>query len=138
VATTVVFYDGVCGLCDRFIGFLIRRDGHRRIVFAPLQGTLAHRALAPHGVSPSDLDTVIALADWQCPSEHVLTRSRAVLHALRELEGIWPALARVALRVPTPLADAAYRVVARFRYRAFGKLDACPVPPREWRDRFLE
>jgi predicted DCC family thiol-disulfide oxidoreductase YuxK len=133
-----VFYDGVCGLCDRFVGFLIRRDRHRRIVFAPLQGTLAHSALAPHGVNPSDLDTVIALADWQRPSEHVLTRSRAILHALREVEGIWPALARVALSVPTPLADAAYRVVARFRYRAFGQLDACPVPRREWRDRFLE
>jgi predicted DCC family thiol-disulfide oxidoreductase YuxK len=133
-----VFYDGVCGLCDRFIGFLIRRDPHRRIVFAPLQGTLAHSALAPYGVNPSDLDTVIALADWQRTSEHVLTRSRAIFHALRQLEGIWAALARVAVIVPAPVADAAYRVVARFRYRAFGKLDACPVPPREWRDRFLE
>jgi predicted DCC family thiol-disulfide oxidoreductase YuxK len=138
MATTVVFYDGVCGLCDRFIRFLIRRDPHRRIVFAPLQGTLAHSALPRHGVNPADLDTMIALADWQRPSEHVLTRSGAVLHALRQLDGAWPALAGIAHTVPAQLADAAYRVVARFRYRAFGKLEACPVPPREWRDRFVD
>jgi predicted DCC family thiol-disulfide oxidoreductase YuxK len=89
-------------------------------------------------VNPADLDTMIALADWQRPSEHVLTRSGAVFHALQQLDGAWPALAGIAHTVPAQLADAAYRVVARFRYRAFGKLEACPVPPREWRDRFVD
>ena len=138
VASTVVFYDGVCGLCDRFVRFLLRRDRQRRMLFAPLQGTLARAVLVPRGLNPSDLDTVYAVADWQRPSERVVARSRAVLHALGQLDGVWPVLARIALLVPAPVADAAYRLVAKIRYRAFGRLESCPIPPPEWRDRFLD
>lgn len=138
MATTVVFYDGVCGLCDRFVRFLIRRDPAGRILFAPLQGALAGRVLAPRGLNPADLDTIYAVADWQLPSERVLARSRAVLHAIAQLGGPWPMLAGAAQTVPAPIADAVYRVIARLRYRAFGRMDVCPVPPPEWRARFLE
>jgi predicted DCC family thiol-disulfide oxidoreductase YuxK len=138
VASTVVFYDGVCGLCDRFIRFLIRHDPNRRILFAPLQGTLARTVLVPRGLNPLDLDTMYAVADWKGPSEHVLARSRALLHAVRQLGGIWPWLARVGLLVPQPIADALYRTIGRFRYRVFGQRETCPIPPVEWRDRFLD
>lgn len=138
MANTVVFYDGVCGLCDRFIRFLIRRDRARRIVFAPLQGTLAQTVLVPRGLNPSDLDTMYAVADWQRPSEHILARSRALLHAVGQLDGIWPSLARIGSRVPRSIADALYNTIARFRYRVFGRRDTCPIPPVEWRDRFLD
>lgn len=133
-----MFYDGVCGLCDRFVRFLLRRDRQRRILFAPLQGTLAQAVLVPRGLNPSDLDTVYVVADWQRPSERVVARSRAVLHALGQLDGVWPVLNRIALLVPAPVADAAYRLVAKIRYRAFGRLESCPIPPPEWRDRFLD
>lgn len=138
MASTVVFYDGVCGLCDRFVQFLLRRDTHRRILFAPLQGPLARGVLGRRGLNPSDLDTMYAVADWQGPAEHVLARSRAVFHAIGELDGVWPRLARLGLRVPVPVADAGYRLVAKVRYRAFGQLERCPIPPPEWRDRFLD
>lgn len=133
-----MFYDGVCGLCDRFIRFLLRRDPAGRIRFAPLQGTLAQRVLVPRGLNPSDLDTMYAVADWQLPSEHVLARSRAMLHVVQQLQGIWPALARTARLIPAPVADAIYRAIARTRYRTFGRFDACPFPPPEWRARFLD
>ena len=138
MASTVVFYDGVCGLCDRFVQFLLRRDPHRRILFAPLQGTLARAVLEPRGLSPSDLDTMYTVADWQRPSERVVARSRAVLHAVGQLDGVWPLLARIALLVPASVADAGYRLVAKVRYRAFGRLERCSIPPPEWRDRFLD
>jgi predicted DCC family thiol-disulfide oxidoreductase YuxK len=138
VANTVVFYDGECGLCDRFLRFLLRRDRHGRILFAPLQGTLARAVLVPRGLDPAKLDTMYAVAGWQRPSERVLARSRAVLHAVGQLDGVWPVVARFAQLVPAPPADAVYRLVAKFRYRAFGRLASCPIPPPEWRDRFLE
>jgi predicted DCC family thiol-disulfide oxidoreductase YuxK len=138
VASTVVFYDGVCGLCDRFLRFLIRRDRQRRILFAPLQGTVARAVLGRRGRDPSDLDTMYAVADWQGPSERVIARSRAVIHVVGQLDGAWPVLARLALLVPVPAADAVYRLIAKVRYRAFGRLESCPIPPPEWRDRFLE
>jgi predicted DCC family thiol-disulfide oxidoreductase YuxK len=138
MATTVVFYDGVCGLCNRFVRFLIRRDRHRRLVFAPLQGTLARTLLVPRGYDPSNLDTVYAVADWRSPAPQVLTRAPAVVHALRQLGGAWAVMARVASMVPTALANRLYDLVARKRYRTFGRLGVCPIPPPEWRDRFIE
>jgi predicted DCC family thiol-disulfide oxidoreductase YuxK len=136
--STVIFYDGVCGLCNRLNQFLLRGDSQARIRFAALQSPVAAQLLARHGLDPSDLDTVYVIADWGAPSERVLARSRAVLHALSQLGGSWRALARVASLVPSPLADVVYRAVARNRYRIFGSYDRCQIPPPEWRERFLD
>jgi predicted DCC family thiol-disulfide oxidoreductase YuxK len=137
-ARTVVFYDGVCGLCNRFTQFLLARDRTGRIAFAPLQGTTARARLTRYGVDPTDLDTVYVIADCGLPTERVYARSPAVLHALRQLPGAWPILARLSLLIPRPIADAVYRLVARSRYRVFGRLESCPLPRPEWRTRFLD
>jgi predicted DCC family thiol-disulfide oxidoreductase YuxK len=137
-ATTVVFYDGVCGLCDRFVRFLLTRDGAGRLRFAQLQGGLARRELIPLGHDPGDLDSVFVIAGWRTPRQRVLSRSRAVLHALGQLGGFWALLARIAHVVPPVVADVFYRTIARVRYRFFGRFDTCPLPRPEWRDRFLE
>jgi predicted DCC family thiol-disulfide oxidoreductase YuxK len=134
---TLVFYDGLCGLCDRFVRFLVSRDAEGRLRFAPLQGDVARRTLVARGCDPADLDTVYVVADWNTPHERVLERSTAVLHALGQLGRPWSALAAVGRRVPRPLADALYRFTARNRYRLFGRFDTCPLPPQEWQDRFV-
>ena len=134
----VVFYDGVCGLCNRLVRFLIRRDHEGRLLFAPLQGNLAQTILEPYGYDPSDLNTVYVVADWREPSQSVLARSRAILHALAELGGAWRVVAALAMIIPSRFSDTVYNAVARRRYRTFGELDACPVPPPEWRGRFIE
>ena len=136
--TTVVFYDGVCGLCNRTVSFLLRRDGQARLRFATLQGTVARQVLATHAVDPTDLDTIYVVAGWRTPSERVLARSPAVLHAVGELGAPWRAAARLAGLVPRPIADLVYRTIARSRYRIFGRYDTCPLPPPEWRERFLD
>ena len=138
MAGTVVFYDGECGLCNRFVRFVLRRDSQRRIRFAPLQGAIARTVLVPRGLNPADLDTVYAVADWQGPSEQVVARSRAVFHVLGALGGAWHTLARLGLLMPATVADGVYRAIARVRYPLFGRLESCPIPPPEWRDRFLD
>jgi predicted DCC family thiol-disulfide oxidoreductase YuxK len=135
---TLVFYDGVCGLCGRFVRFLLARDRQDRLRFAPLQGALARRELVPRGHDPADLNTVVVLAGWPSADARLLTRSRAVLHAAGELGAGWRALTAIARLVPRGLADALYAAVARRRYRLFGRVDACPLPRPEWRDRFLD
>jgi len=135
---TVVFYDGVCGLCDRFVQFLLARDRQGRLRFAPLQGALARQALVPHGRDPADLDSVAVIAGWKTERQRVFVRSRAVLQAVSQLGGAWRAIAWIAGIVPPSIADRAYDAVARRRYRMFGRFDACPLPRPEWRDRFLE
>ena len=135
---TLVFYDGLCGLCDRFVQFLLNRDPAGRISYATLQGGIARGTLVPRGYDPADLDSVLVVADWKGPNERVLTRSRAVLHAMSELGGAWGGLASVGQVVPTPICDAIYTFIARRRYRLFGRFDACPLPRPEWRGRFLD
>ena len=138
MVTTVVFYDGVCGLCDHFLRFLIRRDRRQRLAFAPLQGTLAQTVLVPRGIVPSDLDSIYVIADWRTPSERLLTRSRAMVHLLVQLGGVWRLAARGASALPASLADRVYDFVAARRYGTFGRFETCPIPSPEWRDRFLE
>jgi predicted DCC family thiol-disulfide oxidoreductase YuxK len=138
VGDTLVFYDGLCGLCNRLVRFLLRHDTGRALRFAQLQGEHAQRELVPHGYDPRDLDTVIVIAGWQSERSRILTRSRAILHATSQLGGVWTMLARIAMRVPAPISDRIYDVVARRRYLVFGRLDACPLPRPEWRGRFVD
>lgn len=135
---TLVFFDGVCGLCDRLVQFLLARDRSGRLRFAQLQGALARKTLVPRRIDPADLDTVYVIADWQTPDERVLARSRAVLHAVSQLGGAWRVLATVGGIIPPAMADIVYRLVARSRYRIFGRYDACPLPRPEWRERFID
>jgi predicted DCC family thiol-disulfide oxidoreductase YuxK len=135
---TIVFYDGVCGLCARFNQFLLSRDRQGSIRFATLQGPLAQDLLPRYGKDPSDLDTIYVLADWKTPRERVLARSQAVLHVLTQLTGGWRAFGQVGLLMPIAIADSVYGFVAKRRYRLFGKFERCMIPPPEWRQRFLE
>jgi predicted DCC family thiol-disulfide oxidoreductase YuxK len=136
--TTVVLYDGVCGLCNWLTRFLLPRDRLARIRYAPIQSPFGQRTLVAHGRDPADLDTIYVIADWKTPRERLLERSRAVLLAFEQVGGPWAALARLGRVAPLPLADGVYRVIARTRYRLFGQFGACPVPPPEWRERFLD
>lgn len=138
MGTTVVFYDGVCGMCDRFVQFLLRHDRAARFRFAPLQGQLARTTLTSRGFDPSSLETVYVIADWGTPRERVLDRSQAILHAVAQLNGRWQRLAQIGRIVPRPLADRMYRLVSRARYRISGQTTSCPLPTAEWRERSLQ
>jgi predicted DCC family thiol-disulfide oxidoreductase YuxK len=134
----IILYDGVCGLCNRFVAFVWARDRRRCFRFAPLQGGTARAILARHGRDANALDTVIVVVDPDAPSERLLDRSSAGLYVLARLDGVWRSLATLLGWLPRPLLDVAYRVLARNRYGIFGRLDACPVPGPEHRERFIE
>ena len=135
---TLVFYDGVCGLCDRFVQFLVARDRQDRVRFAQLQGDLARRELVPRGYDLTAPASIAVIAGWQSEAPRLLTRSRAVLHAVGQLGPVWRAAAAIARLVPRPVTDAIYAAIARRRYRLFGRFDTCPLPRLEWRGRFLD
>src|SRR4051812_47258847 len=81
----ILFYDGVCGLCNRLNQFVLRRDRGDRFRFAALQSGLAREELGRPGKDPGDLDTVYLLTD----DGRLLDRARAILFILRELGGAW-------------------------------------------------
>jgi predicted DCC family thiol-disulfide oxidoreductase YuxK len=132
----LVLYDGVCGLCNRLVQFVLRRDAADRFRFAPLQGALARDLLRSRGRDAGDLDTVYVVADYGGPREALLWKGRAIVFLLSELGGIWRA-ARAATVLPARLVDAVYDLVAKRRYRWFGRHDACPTPSAGDRAKFI-
>src|SRR6266849_9135252 len=90
---TLVLYDGVCGLCNRLVSFLLRHDRRDQFRFVPLQSELAETLLRRYALEPNDLDTVVVLADFGQPAERVLTRSQAALWAVSRLGGLWSVFA---------------------------------------------
>jgi predicted DCC family thiol-disulfide oxidoreductase YuxK len=135
-ARDVILFDGVCGLCDRFVRFVLPRDQAERFLFAPLQGAWARGVLARHGRDAEDLDTLWVVRDAGTPRESLLARARASLHVLRALGLPWSAAATLGV-LPGPVLDAAYGLVARWRYRLFGRRAACAVPPVGFERRFV-
>ncbi len=133
----VVLYDGVCGLCDRFVQFTLARDPQGLFRFAALQKPYAAELLARHGVDHADLDTVYLVVDAGRPTERLLSRSRAVFAVLAGLGAGWRLLS-CAGALPASLLDRGYDLVASLRYRLFGRYDACVLPTAEQRSRFLD
>lgn len=132
-----VLYDGVCGLCDRWVGWLLKRDRRRALLFAPLQGLTAAQVRARHPELPAADDTLLVVEAPGTPAERVRTLSDGALATLARLNGFWGVAAALLRLVPPPLRDPVYRAVARRRHRWFGRLAACRVPAAEERARFL-
>ncbi len=144
----IILYDGVCGLCNRLNQFILRRDPDAIFRFASLQSPFAERILSRHGANPQDLDTVYVvvnldltnhdLAKEAQPDERLLPRSDAIIFVLKRLGGIWKLLGVFLQLLPRVLRNGAYRLVARNRYRIFGRFETCMLPSPENRKRFLD
>jgi predicted DCC family thiol-disulfide oxidoreductase YuxK len=129
----VVLFDGHCNFCSGVVNFLIDRDPHGRLKFAALQSETGRRLLAEHGLPlPDEPDTLVVIVGGKA-----LVRSDAALATTKYLCGLWP-LARVGFLVPRFLRDLVYKLVARHRYRWFGRSEACRVPTPALRARFLD
>ena len=133
----VLFYDGVCGLCNRTVQFVLRHDREKKFRFAPLQSGFAARLLGKNGVDASDLNSFYIVV-FREEGEALLKRSEAALFVMEKLPGIWPAVAQGLRLVPRVIRDWGYRVIARNRYRMFGKYETCPIPMESDRERFIE
>lgn len=130
VQRPIVFFDGVCSLCNAAVDFLIRHDHRQVLLFAPLQGTSAASHL--RHLSPDQPPDTIVFVDRQGRYE----RSDAALRIASYLGWPWKALFVLRI-VPRPLRDAVYRWIARNRYRWFGQKASCRMPTPEERGRFL-
>jgi predicted DCC family thiol-disulfide oxidoreductase YuxK len=137
----VCFFDGHCGLCNGAVRWLLRRDRRDRLSFAALESAIGAELMARHGINAlepkSGPATILVVRGFGRPEERVLMRSEAALALFAELPGSWPAVARVLGWIPRPVRDLSYRMVARWRYRIWGRLEFCPIPTDEERRRFL-
>lgn len=126
----IVFFDGVCGFCNVWVDFLLKRDQHRRLMFAPLQGETAQQRL-----TTADVENLHSLVFWT-PSG-CYRKTAAVVRIGWTLGGAWSLLATLLWLIPRPVRDLGYNAIARNRYRLFGKKETCRLPTAEERSRFL-
>jgi predicted DCC family thiol-disulfide oxidoreductase YuxK len=133
----LVLYDGVCGLCSCLLHFLLRHDHRRVFSFASLQSRVGQSFVERTGGNPGEPTSFYVVADYQTAASRVFTRSSAALFVAAELGWPWKA-ARWMRVVPEGIRDSVYDGVARSRYRVFGRYDRCPVPPPEFRRRFID
>jgi len=125
----IVLFDGVCNLCNAGVDFIIERDPRARFRFAALQGEAGQQLLGRHRLD--DLDSLVLIE-----GNEAHTRSTAALRIARRLASPWNLLAAF-LVLPVPVRDFLYDIVARNRYRWFGRRNTCRAPTPELRSRFL-
>jgi predicted DCC family thiol-disulfide oxidoreductase YuxK len=136
----LVIYDGYCGLCNASIQWLIRHDRNDRLRFIPSHNHSVANLLAAHPqpAEPSGAPgSVLVVRQPFSTHPEVFVRSRAALSALRVLPAPWPAVSVLLSLVPAFLADPIYRLIARWRYRIWGRLDVCPIPTSDQQRHFF-
>jgi predicted DCC family thiol-disulfide oxidoreductase YuxK len=122
----IIFYDGLCGLCDKSVQTVLKFDREQVFRFATLQSDFAKQTL---GELKEDSFVLYE-------NNRIYLRSTAALRTARKLSGLWPLL-YVFIIIPVFIRDAVYRFIAANRYRWFGKYDACRIPDASTRSRFI-
>ncbi|MCH2533551.1 MAG: DUF393 domain-containing protein [Bdellovibrionales bacterium] len=126
----IIFFDGVCNLCNQFVDFVLKADKKKQIHIAPLQGETAKKSLTKEELS--NLSTVIYLKD-----KKTYKKSRAVLEIASDLG--WPyKLLKIFIIIPTPLRDIIYSFISKYRYVIFGKRQTCRLPNEAEKQQFLD
>ena len=128
----IIFFDGVCILCNRTVDFLIRKDKRKELKFASLQSPLAKRLIPEYLSNNSSPGTVIFL-----DHEKIYSHSAAILRIMRNLPFPYNSTV-IFLGVPVFLRDWIYNFIAKNRYRWFGKLEICRMPDIGTKERILE
>lgn len=127
----VVIFDGICNLCSHSVQFILRHEAKPEIVFASLQSAPGARLLREFNFNPDDAKTFVLISGGEA-----YVKSAAAIRVARQFRGAWKLLAAFWV-IPRPVRDYLYDVVARNRYRWFGRLEACMVPTPELANRFL-
>jgi len=135
--THLVLYDGVCALCSCLLQFLLAHDDRAAFNFASLQSATGQAMVKQCGGNPQELSSFYVFADYRTPNARVLMRSDAALFVAGELGWPWKAACLLAV-LPTRLLNKLYDLVARTRYRVFGRYERCLMPRSEFRNRFVD
>jgi len=126
----IILFDGECNFCDQSVQFIIKRDPEGKFKFASLQSETGQELLNKFN-APRDLDSFVFIeGDW------CYFKSSAALRVFKHLKGVWK-FSYYLLIVPRPIRDFFYHIIAKNRYKWFGKKDECMLPTPEQRERFL-
>jgi predicted DCC family thiol-disulfide oxidoreductase YuxK len=127
----IVLFDGICNFCNQSVQFIIKKDPKGYYKFASLQSDIGQKFLEKYKIS-HDIDSIILIDNEEC-----YFKSSAALHICRNLKGVWKLL-YLLLIIPRPLRDFFYEIIAKNRYKWFGKRESCMLPAPGVKERFLE
>ena len=133
----LILYDGVCGLCNRLVAEVLPRDPKGMFHFASLQSATSRSLLTAYGRNPDILDNMYVVVEYKSEHPVILARAKAALFVIARLDSPWRFLTVFDV-LPNFLLDVVYSLVARTRYRIFGKLDHCLMPATDYASRFLD
>lgn len=127
----IILFDGICNLCNGAVTFIVQRDKHDHFRYAALQSEIGRTLTDKHGINTSKKESIILIEDNRC-----YTKSSAALRIARHLSGGYPLLYGCII-LPTFIRDRLYDVIARNRYKWFGKRESCMIPTPELKAKFL-
>ena len=128
--TGIILFDGECVFCDHSVQFILKRDVEKVFQFASLQSDVGQQLLKQYNVD-SSMDSIVVIYQ-----EKAYTQSDAAIVIAQQFKGFWRMLGVVKV-LPKWLRDKMYVVIAKNRYRLFGKMETCRIPTKEERSRFL-
>ena len=128
----IILFDGVCNFCNYWVTFAIKRDRKNKLKFTPLQGQTAKQLLPKFHINPSSLSSVIFIDNGKA-----YTQSSAAIQICKHLDGGWK-LFYALIIIPKFMRDGLYNIIARNRYKWFGKKESCMIPTPELKERFLD
>ncbi|OZV68434.1 thiol-disulfide oxidoreductase DCC family protein [Winogradskyella aurantia] len=130
----LILFDGVCNLCNTSVLYIIKRDQNNRFIFAPLQSEVGQAVIQKFNVDTHKIDSILL---YDPVSNRLRYKSSAALHIARHLS--FPTyLYSVFFLVPNFIRNWAYDVIAKNRYKWFGKKESCMVPTPELQAKFLD
>jgi predicted DCC family thiol-disulfide oxidoreductase YuxK len=127
----IILFDGVCNFCNFWVNFLIDRDKKDKFRFTALQSEKGSELLKKYNLSTEDFDTFVLI-----DREKYYIKSTAAFMVAKNLPGLWKTL-YIFIIVPKPLRDFVYSLIAKNRYKLFGKRETCRIPTPEERNKFL-
>ncbi len=127
----IVLFDGICNLCNGLIQFIIKRDRTDQFRFATLQSEIGRQLLQSFDLTPTGMDSFVFIKKGK-----YLLKSTAALNLLKELGGFWK-LFYLFIIIPRPIRDGVYSLIAKSRYKIFGKRNSCMIPTPGLRKKFL-
>ena len=127
----VLLFDGHCNFCNAWVRLIVNRDNTKKILFAPLQSPVGRKMLEEHKIDVNYADSLVFFEE-----EGFSVSSTAALRIFSYLDG-WERHLQLLAVVPRPLRDAVYQLMAKYRYKWFGRSEQCMVPTPELRERFL-
>lgn len=128
----ILFFDGVCNFCHSSVQFVMKHDYTKTIYFAPLQSEIGKKHLQKAGLSTEKFNSLLFFENGK-----YYTRSSGALRLTYYMKGFW-SLGRLLFMIPKPIRDGVYDIIAKNRYKWFGKKDACMIPSPKERKRFLD